>query len=121
MVWQWPKEHGLDNAEHQRVAADPEGERREHDGAETRIAPHHSNREAHIFHDGFKKGQAASVSVPLSRLVDTTQLDERLPASFGFGHAEPAVVIDVHLQVGFQLLIEVAISPIGIDPGDQAR
>ena len=56
-------------------------------------------------------GSAASVAVVLFRLLDAAESDQRLAPRFLRSHPCAQVVLDVHLQMRFQLGREFAVAP----------
>ena len=107
LIRERPEQQGVHDAEHHRVGADPNGERREHDRGEPRAAPDQPRREAHVLCGGLDHtaGRAArdTASLVCSR---PPSLDERVPPRFVSLMPARQVVVDVHLQVRIELVVE---------------
>ena len=109
LIRERPEQQGVHDAEHHRVGADPHRERREHDRGEPRAAPDQPRREAQVLCDGLDHRQAPALAIELPGLFEAAEPGERDPSRFDLAHAGAAVVVDVHLQVRRQLLVELTV------------
>ena len=75
---------------------------------EAAALPQHARAEADIAPQHFERGKAAAIAVFFFCLLHAAELDERLPPRFLRIHAGTQVVIDMHLEMGFDLFREFA-------------
>ena len=100
-------EHGVDDREDRRVRADAQGERRDRDGGEAGVLAERAGREAEVLPGPLEERQAAAIPHRLLRDVEPAELPDRFAPRLLRRHSAAHGVVDVHLDVGLELLRQV--------------
>jgi hypothetical protein len=103
-----PQQQRIDDAEHDAVGSDADGERGDDDRGEAGIAPHQAQREAEILDDGFDDRQGALLLIRLGDLRDASERNQRLAPRLLGRHASAAIVVLVQLKIGVELFAQLA-------------
>ena len=105
--------HHVDHAENHGVDADAEGQRQDRNRGKSRSFAESAHGVANVLDQRFKPLQAASVAICFGGLGEAAELDERGSAGFFGGHAAREVGLGFHFDVRAELVIEVAVEPVG--------
>jgi hypothetical protein len=110
------EEEPIDDAEHDRVGPDPERERRDDDRGEARPEPDPARRVAEILEESVEPLASLHVSLPsrggrmeATRLVVGAETAEGLGARLVGAKAAPHELLDAHVEVEADLLVDVAL------------
>src|SRR5262249_20785758 len=98
-----------------------EREREDRDGGEAGVLAEEPRAEAQIAEHRLEPAHPALVAHALLRLGDAAEAKPRLAPRVLEGHAAPQAVVDVELEVGVELLGEVALAGGGPQRPAQAR
>ena len=98
------EEHGVDDCENRGVCADAQGERRDRHRGETRILRERAGREAQVPPGRLEEREPPAVPHGFLRRFDAPELANRLAAGLLGRHPRAHGVVDVHLDVGLELL-----------------
>ena len=104
------QQHSVHDGEDRGVAGYAEGERRDGYDGEGAALPKDAGTEAKITPEHFEHGKAGAIAVLLSCLLHATEFDERLSPRLLRSHSGAEVIRDVHLEMGLDLVGEVAAS-----------
>ncbi len=102
-VWQRAKEHRVNDAEDCGVRANTEGQCSDRHEGEARILAQHASGETNILKKCVDNRQSTTLAVHLFRCFHATEPDECLPPRFLFAHPRPQIILDVHLEISFDL------------------
>ena len=119
VVRQRAQQHGVDDAEHHRVGADANREREHGDRREPRRAAHQTRAAAQILEGHVEPRQARAIAIAFLRLFDPAEAPEGPPACLVARHPGADVVVDVQLQVAFELVRELALAPVTSEKTEQ--
>jgi hypothetical protein len=111
-VRQRPQYYGIHDAENGSVRTDAQRQRERGNSREAWIFSQHAGREAQILEECFKKGKPAPVAIDFFGLFNAAEFYKRLPPCFCRAHACALIVFDVHLEMAFHLVGEIALAAI---------
>src|SRR5262245_26609092 len=108
-IRQRAKQHGVDDAEDRGVGADAESQRQYDRGRESGILPQDANRIGDVLTQRIQKRQTSAGPVALRRLCVRAQRDDRARAGLRVLRSGVQAVVEVELQMRFQLVGALAI------------
>ena len=116
-----PEEHRVQHAEHRGIGADRE--REYGDGADRKAGTlaQGSHRVAYVLRHGFDQGERATVTVGFLHRLDASKAAQCGVARLGWIHAGFEVVLNLHLQVKANLIVQLALQPVAFEQATQAR
>ena len=122
-LWKWhrPQQHAVDDGKNRGIRSDPERQRAHRHSGESWILAQHAQGIAQILNQVFEHRNATAVPVTLLGLLDAAELYESLPTSLRGRHAGLEIVLDVHLQVTFNLLRQLPVASLLVEQADQAQ
>ena len=103
-------EDSVDPTKDRRGGADADGERDHCDGREGGISRHHAQAIAKVLHEAFAPGQGGAFAISLLRRHNATKLEDRLAAGLLGCHAGAEIVLDVHLEMAFELRLQIGLA-----------
>ncbi len=104
--WQGAQQQLIDQPKNRGVGSDAQGEGEHGHGSEAGAFAQLSRAVAKVLPERFQHRQAALIAVSLLRGLDSSQFDHGLAARLLGCHAQAEIVLDVHLKMAFDLLIE---------------
>ena len=119
-IRQRPEQQRVDDAEHDSVGPDADGQRQEDYGGESRAAPHEPYGESKVLQRRLEDRDPTTISIGALHLLDASQLDQGVSAGFHGAHPESTVVVDVHLQVKSELVVQLAIQMAAVEKAPHA-
>jgi hypothetical protein len=111
-IRQRPKENGVENAKHRRTRADAERKRKYRRYSESPVLPQHAEAVTEIAEQRFQSRNAGPVAICLLRLLHAAEFQQSLAPRFFRRHARAEIVVDVQLQVGFDLRRDFALQTL---------
>ena len=120
-VGQRPQQNRVEQAECHRGKAKAQPERRANEEREQRTPSQLAKGSAQVPQQGVEPVQAVGLAPRLLDCRNAAEVDMRHPPRFPFAHAPRKVLLDRHLQVGVELVVEL---PLGRGPaqaGPRAR
>ena len=103
------EEHGVDDREDRGVRADAQRERRDRHGGKTGILREGTAREAQVLPGRLEEGEPPAVADGFLRHLDAPELPDRVAARLFGRHPRADGIVDVHLEVGLELLGHLAL------------
>lgn len=100
---------------HGRANSQREGDERRH--RETALPDQPANRQAEVPRQGFDKGRPVYIPHRLLLLRHAAKRDQRPPPRLLRAHPGPQVLLDLHLQVELEFLIELALERVPVKEG----
>src|SRR5262245_43435180 len=98
--------HGI---EYSCIGADTQRQRQNRDRAPFHVLSQHSYSVVNVARERFKERNTTALANLFLGGLNTAELDACCAARFIAGHARPDVVIDLQLQIGFDLLSQVTL------------
>ena len=105
---EWSGDDRIPDAEDEDVHAEPDGERRNRQQAESGIAREEPQPEPNVLRQVIEEGQAVPIPVKLSSLLPAAERRERQSPRFGGMSASANMLVDVKLEVTVELGVELA-------------
>ena len=84
-----------------------QGQHRQRRQGKRRLFAQHAARETDILQERLERRQPAAVAIPLFRLLDAAERDDRLAPSLDRRHAGLEVIVDVELEMTLHLRVEL--------------
>src|SRR5207248_7648931 len=109
-VWQGTEQHGVDDREDGGVRADPEHQRHERRGGESRRAAQHPQAIADVLSHRIGESESALVSPGLGNLRIAAEIEPGGAAGVGCAEAARAVALLEHLAMKRELLRELTVA-----------
>src|SRR5215510_2424332 len=99
LVWQWPEHHSIDDAEHRRVRADAQAQRKRDNQCEARFFRQHSRAVTQVLPKLFKPSHALRIAAPLLRLLNSFESLASGVARVFRTHPQPDVLLGLLFEV----------------------
>ena len=120
--WERAKENGIDDGEDGGVGADAESESEDSDGGESRGFSEEAQGETRVVEERFEDRDGLLVADELLGLFEPAEFEESEAAGFLRRKTLTEIVIDVELEVGGELGVEVAVVFVqGADKAGKCR
>ena len=106
---QWPQQQRIEHDEDDDARSDAERQDEHGHRRKDRVTPQRAQRVPHVLPQHLERRDAARLPMPLFRLRDSAEPDERLPPRLLGRHAVPDVLLGCHLEVRGHLGVEVPV------------
>ena len=109
---QRPQHHGIHDRKDRRVHADAQAKNQHAGEGEAGALHQRAGAIPHIADERFEYRNAAAIAVLLLGLLDASKSNERAATRFLWRHPRLEVVVDVQLQVAFELRGQIALGSV---------
>lgn len=117
---QWPQQHRVDQAEDGGVGAGAERQRDDGHGGKAALPAEHAQGVSQILERRLDERQAAAIPIDLFDLIDAAEGAQRRVPGVVSGHPSAPVLVDLHLEVAADLVVEIPLEPAAREQGAQA-